>query len=370
MTAEKQKILMIIRPAEGGMVSHLQALINNLAGDFAITLACPEKQAAKYSALPCEILSLPLAGNLRPVWDAAVFCRLYRLLKKNDFSLIHAHGFKAGLLARPLSRIFKIPCLLTVHGDFLRAKLSRLPGAYMQAERCLSRWTAGYVAVSGWLAGELYGMLGAGKSKIRVIPNGIETAGFYREKGCRKSDSFLVGTAARLVPEKGLDVFLKAASCLKPRFPEISFVIAGDGPLRLPLEEMSRQLGVQDRVVFLGHCERIPEFLAGLDVFVMPSRSEGQGIAVLEAMAAGCPVVASSAGGLRELIRHGENGLLFPVGDAQVLADCIASCLQNPEYAAVLAARARREVAKRSSRQTAEETKKPYYSILEGRGRL
>ena len=130
MTAEKQKILMIIRPAEGGMVSHLQALINNLAEDFAITLACPEKQAAKYSALPCEILSLPLASNLRPVWDAAVLPAV-PLVKKNDFS-IHAR-FKAGLLAK-LSTYLKF---LPADGTILPGQSAGCPEPVL-AERCLS----------------------------------------------------------------------------------------------------------------------------------------------------------------------------------------------------------------------------------------
>ncbi|NLM47192.1 MAG: glycosyltransferase family 4 protein, partial [Firmicutes bacterium] len=325
-----------------------------------------------YSRLPCRVVGLPLRGELNPLCDLAAFYRLLALVRAEAIDLIHAHGFKAGLLARPLARLCRLPCLLTVHNDFALARSSLVPGLLFAAERVLSRWTSGYVAVSSWTAEMLRQALKVSDSRVAVIPNGIdpdklsgaEPLAFPFAEG-----TYLVGTAARFARQKGLDILLEAAAMLVPDYPALRFVIAGDGPLRPLLQRRADKLGLAGYVHFPGHLDRIPNLLACLDVFVLPSRSEAQGIAVLEAMAAGCPVVATAVGGVPEIVRHGQNGLLVPPEDAVALAEAIRLYLAEPAFARAMAAAARKDVEAYSETNCFEQLREVYTKLLES-GRL
>src|SRR5690606_2968180 len=155
---------------------------------------------------------------------------LLALVRAEAIDLIHAHGFKAGLIARPLARLSRLPCLLTVHNDFALARSSRVPALLFAAERVLSRWTSGYVAVSSWTAAVLRRSLQVGDSRIAVIPNGIDPAKLSGAEPLALpglEGTYLVGTAARFAPQKGLDILLEAAALLVPDCPGLRFIIAG-----------------------------------------------------------------------------------------------------------------------------------------------
>ena len=125
---------------------------------------------------------------------------------------------------------------------------------------------------------------------------------------------------ARFAPQKGLTYFLQAAAALAPLFPRMRFLMIGDGPGRPVLEKLARQLDLSGRLSFCGYCTDLPRRLAGIDIFVLPSLTEGFSLTVLEAAAAGCAVVASRVGGLPEVITGGVHGLLVPPADAVALA--------------------------------------------------
>ena len=368
----KRRILLLVRPAEGGMQKHLLTLLGNLTGDYLFTVACPAEQAEIYSRLPCRVIGLPLRGVLNPPSDWAVFCRLLALVRAEAIDLIHAHGFKAGLLARPLARLCCLPCLLTVHKDFALARSSRFPGLLFAVERVLSHWTGGYVAVSSWTAAMLRQSLKIEEARIVVIPNGIdpeELSGVEPLTFPFAGGTYLVGTAARFAPQKGLDILLEAAALLVPEYPQLRFVIAGDGPLRPLLMRRAAELGLTEYFYFPGHLDRIPALLARLDAFVLPSRSEAQGIAILEAMAAGCPVIATAVGGVPEIVRHRQNGLLVPPEDAASLAAAIKLYLTEPAFAKAMAAAARQDVDAYSEQRCLTRLRQVYTKILED-GRL
>jgi glycosyltransferase involved in cell wall biosynthesis len=134
---------------------------------------------------------------------------------------------------------------------------------------------------------------------------------------------------ARLDPQKGLGDLLEAAA----RVPDASFVVAGDGPDRERLGETARSLGLHDRVCFLGHRDDVPDLLRSCDVFVLPSLYEGFPLSVLEAMAAGKPVIATAVGGTPEAVSDGETGFLVPPGDPSALAAAIRAVLSDPVLA-------------------------------------
>lgn len=146
----------------------------------------------------------------------------------------------------------------------------------------------------------------------------------------------VVGLIGRLVPEKGGHVFLRAVSLVRAVVPQARFVVVGDGPLRDTLEQRAASLGVADVVDFVGFRSDVRELMCALDVLAVPSLSDGSPLVVLEAMATGVPVVASETGGLPDLVRPGENGLLVRPGDAEDLARAIVSLLLDPEGACQL----------------------------------
>jgi len=143
----------------------------------------------------------------------------------------------------------------------------------------------------------------------------------------------LVGVVAQLKPEKGLRTFLEAAAQASQLLPDVRFVVVGDGPLRGQLEALAQRAGVDRRVRFLGFRSDARALVELLDVLVVPSLSEGTPLVVLEAMAAGIPVVASAVGGIPDQIRHEKEGLLVPPGDSAALADALIGLLRDPARA-------------------------------------
>jgi len=148
-----------------------------------------------------------------------------------------------------------------------------------------------------------------------------------------------------LTPEKGLDVLLQALPFLTVRHPRLGLCIVGDGRLRASLQDLARELGLQERVFFAGAQTDVRPWLAAFDLFLMPSRREGMGIAILEAMAMGKPVVASRTGGIPEVVIDGRTGVLVPPDDPRILAAAVEGLLQDGARCRTLAQAGRRHVA-------------------------
>lgn len=365
----KPRVLMVLRPVEGGIRMHVKNLLAHLQDEFAYTVACPPERVADFVDTGCEILPVPLSAGLNPIADIIAIKKIAWVLKSRKFSLVHAHGFKAALVARPASRYVQLPCLVTVHGELAHAAGSPWTVIYTNAERWLARWSVGYIVVSKWLASELCSLYGVPGERVAVIPNGIApqtyTVPFNRLPFA--IDDVLVGTVARLAPQKGIEYFLRAAALLKDRFPHVRYVVAGDGPLRMELERVAQELQLNEQLLFTGFIDDVPSLLARLQVFVQPSLSEGQGITVMEAMAAGCPVVASATGGLLDLVSHEENGLLAAPGNVEELANAIAMLLERPEWAKELGHQGKSAAASFGIEEMIENTKHLYRSVMEGR---
>ena len=181
---------------------------------------------------------------------------------------------------------------------------------------------------------------GVGARRIRVVPNGIsiQAAATRTVRPIRRAV-----TVANLRPEKGHEVLIDAIA-MRPELAHICFDFAGDGPCRAALEVRASERGVADRVRFLGERHDIPDLLNAADLFILPSRTEAFPNSVLEAMAAGLPVIASRTGGIGELIEDGVTGRLVPPGDTSALADAIAGMASDPVHASALGAAARTSV--------------------------
>lgn len=180
----------------------------------------------------------------------------------------------------------------------------------------------------------------ARRLRTHVVPLGIHLDRFA--SGRSVLDGRIVGNVARLAEQKGHRDLIAAAPHVLGRHPDVRFVVAGDGELRGELEKLAAPLG--DRFEFLGERHDVPDLLASFELFAFPSHFEGLCLAVIEAQAAGVPVVATPVGGIRETVVEGETGFLVPVGDPQALAERISWCLEHGEEARRVAGVARERV--------------------------
>ena len=289
----------------------------------------------------------------RPGLDLALLARLARFIRQGGFDIVHTHAFTAaswGRLAAALARTRVV--VAHEHSAFSLESASR-----RAVDRMLAAVTSAWVVVSDTLARDLVRAEGLPLSRLVVIPNGIPlrkaAADDVRRVRADLSggDRFteIVGTVGRLERRKGLPVLLEAIKELAPGRPGLGLCLVGEGPLRDDLEERARALGIADRVHFAGRREDVPAVLGALDVFALPSHTEGLSIALLEAAGAGRPIVATDIGGNPEVVRDGLNGLLVPPGDPRALARALAAILDDRPRAAAIGARAGRDVRERFS---------------------
>ena len=203
------------------------------------------------------------------------------------------------------------------------------------------------VVANSQAAAECLGREGVATEKIVVIPNGIDPTLFgQRQYRVRPRTIAMV---ACLREEKRVDVLIDAAPLILARHPEAEILIVGDGACRAELEARARANHVAERVRFLGHRDDVPAVLADADIFVLPSRSEAFPNAILEAMMSGLPIVASSVGGIPELVEDGRTGRLVPPGDTAQLAAATIDILDNPDRATQMGKTARRRIEEQYS---------------------
>jgi glycosyltransferase involved in cell wall biosynthesis/ribosomal protein S18 acetylase RimI-like enzyme len=288
---------------------------------------------------------------IRPLWDLRGLVRLIKFLRRGDYDIVHTHTSKGGFVGRLAARLAGVPSIVhTMHGFAIHEgspALGRL--IYSRLERLASRWCDRIVSVSEFHRDWAIRLGICDPRHIVAIPNGItepcrnpavESAQLRRSLGILPGDLFIL-SAARLASDKGLDDLIRAAAMLPPGSSPLRFAIAGDGPSRVALECLARSLGVIGRVTFLGFRHDVADLLAACDMVVLPSLREGLSIALLEAMAAGKPIVATSIGSQREVASHGEIACLVPPGDAQSLCQGILGLAQDPERMTRLGANAR-----------------------------
>jgi glycosyltransferase involved in cell wall biosynthesis len=236
-------------------------------------------------------------------------------------------------------------------------------------QRILSHLVDRYLAVSGAVKEELVAKLGWPEKRIEVVHNGVVLPAnlpppdqVLRRNLTEGNEGAIVLVPARLTAQKGQSVLLRAA----PAVTGANFVFAGNGPDRATLAALASQLGLDDRVTFLGNRRDMPKLIAAADVVVLPSYYEGLPLAVLEAMAAGRPVIASRLPAIQEIITEGADGILFEPGNPADLARAIGEVLTDPNQARRLGAAARQTVAGRFSAGTMGDRVGQVYAALLG----
>ena len=325
----------------GGLEVMALALVERLHREIDFDVVCYDDLGP---LLPrYEDLGVPVTLLQRRMGvDVGYPFRLARHIRRRSVDVVHAHnntalfyGAAAALACGGRRVVF------TAHDR----KLPRLPGRLLQ--RGLGRVTTRAVAVSEAGRNRLLGLEGFRPSAVRVIRNGADERQFEGLPSRQESravlgiaaDAEVVGTVARMYPEKNLPLLVRAFARVAAERRRAVLVVAGDGPDRPACERLARELGVEGRIHFLGTRSDVARILSSLDVFVLSSRTEGLPVAVVEAMAAECPVVATDVGAVRELVRDGHNGWLVPSGGEVALADRVLWLLTRPEDARAMGAR-------------------------------
>lgn len=311
-----------------------------------------------------------LGHNPHPAnWTATM--ALTRWLRRIAPDVVHSAAFEANVHAAWARRLVGVPVAVSEEigvpeGRPTWARI--LDGVAHRTSTCV-------IAPSGGVKAYLVEREGVPEERVRVIygcPAAMsaaeETGEATRAELGYPSDAWIVGCVGRLVREKAYDVLLEAFTRVVQEERRAHLVIVGDGPEREALARLAVALGVGDRVNFLGKRRDVGRLLSVLDVFALASVTEGLPVALLEAMLAGVPVVATAVGGVPEVVRDGETGILAPPRDSAALAYGILCYATNPAMAREMAARARPEIAERfSAHRYAHELAALYRSLLNGR---
>jgi glycosyltransferase involved in cell wall biosynthesis len=326
------------------------------------------------------VLVEELGREVSLVDDLAAVRRLYRLIRQVRPQIVHTHMAKAGTAGRVAARLAGVPLVLhTYHGHVFHSYFGPLKTAvFLNIERFLGRLTDCLIAVGHNQRQDLIRYRVASPEKIVSVPLGLEIESMLTadsERGRLRTElgldcaDRLVGIVARLVPIKAHEVFLQAADRVQRLVPRAHFLVVGDGERRAELERYAGQLGLGDTTFFLGWRRDMQAIYADLDAVVLSSLNEGSPVAIIEAMAAGRPVISTDVGGVSEVIESGRSGLLVPPRDAEALADAVTLVLSDPATAHRMGQAAREAVyPKYSSGRLIADLEQLYLSLARSKG--
>ncbi len=309
----------------------------------------------RVAAADIKIVREPaLIRAVSPLHDVRALAGLVRKIRSGGFQIVHTHTSKAGILGRLAARVAGVPIIVhTPHGNVFDGYFSPWKTRiFIAAERRAARWTDRLIELTpGGIEEHLAQGIGRREQFVTIF-SGIDLKPYDDARARRtatrsklgiRDDAFVVGAVGRLEPVKGFSYFMAAAEDIAARAPAAQFVHAGDGSEASALR--SKAGGLNGRVRFLGLREDVPALMAAFDVLVVPSLNEGMGRVILEAGAAGTPVVATRVGGIPEIVRDGTTGLLVPPRDAQSIAGAVLSLANDRAKAGAMGDSARRFVA-------------------------
>ncbi|MFF7244838.1 glycosyltransferase family 4 protein [Embleya sp. NPDC008237] len=307
-----------------------QRQVAGLAGALAacghtVVLACTEDGPAG-AELAAAGVSVVVLGRRRVarLVSPMLALRIARLARVGRFDVVHAHVHAATMAAALAGLLARVPVVVTEHSmASWRGPLAR---AY---SRPLYRRCALILAVSEQIADRLRRVDGVPAARVRVVGTAV-FGGPPAAPAYRRDAPVTVGVVGRLEPEKGVEFFLRAAARLVDRHPGVAFTVVGDGRLREDLHALARHLRLGDRVRFRGMRTDGPAAVAALDILCVPSLTEGAPLVVLEAMAAGVPVIATTVGAIPHQLGRGHAGVLVEPADVTALTRALDSLLTHP----------------------------------------
>ena len=339
----------------GGAQTALARLLENMDRTrFTPSVICLYN-GDKIAAERIRDLGVPVFDlGMKSVWSWNAVPRLYRILRRKRPRILHSWLFHADVLGRMVGRMARVPAIVSSRRSIV------IGGRHREL---IKRWTRTLdhkviAACEAARRAEIENTR-ADPDKVVTIYGGLQpeefdhvaSDGVRREMGI-PAEAAVVGTVGRLHPLKGHEHLLTALGQLRPDAPDVRALIVGSGELAGPLQRQAEEAGLRDRVIFCGQRADVRELLAALDVFVLPSLSEGLPNALLEAMASTLPVVATAVGGILELVVDGVTGRLVPPADAAAIARALREILAQPSRAQAMASAARQRVEERFSVDT------------------
>ena len=279
--------------------------------------------------------------------DVRAFIRLIRLINIERPDIVHTHTAKAGAVGRIAAKLTGVPIIIhTFHGHIFHSYFGFFKSKFfLWLERLLAKFTNVIITVGEQQRREIIQYRVAEPEKVVSIPLGLDLKPFVNMEADPNElrlelslprEILLVGIVARLVPIKNHLCFLESARLILNHCDNVRFLIIGDGELRTYLEQKSREFGLESRVIFMGFQHDLVKIYAGLDIVILSSFNEGLPVALIEAMAAGKPVISTNVGGVGDLILDGDNGLLVPSNDPTALAEAILYMLRHPEHRRIM----------------------------------
>lgn len=323
----------------GGSERHLLDLLpslrtNGIDGAFLVLdTEGAEAFVAELAARAIPHERVAIGGDLSP----ALPRRIASVIRSFQPDLVHTHLIHADLYGQVAARLTGTPAVSSVHSvhrfytRFPSNVAMRMAGRLARRRIVISRCVERFLLEHHLTPAERLRVVHYGIDARRWAVGDPERAGERAAAGLEGTD-FVLGIAGRMVPFKGHDVLIEAVARLVPQLPNLRLHLAGDGPLRAELEDQVRARDLSAHVRFWGHVAEVPRFMAICDAVAMPSQpgdGEGLGLAVLEAMAAGKPVVASDMDALPELVEHGSTGMLVPPSDEGALADAVKTLVRD-----------------------------------------
>ena len=314
--------------------------------EFELTVCCLKREGPflnQVLQLGIEVVEFSPGGTLLAAHAARQILRLAGFIRRRDFQVVHTHDLWSNLMGVPAAALARAPMIVCSRRD-----LGHLSWYTPGREKIIAaiQWLSDRIVANSAAVREM--ILGGGgiaRGKVVVLHNGVDYEKFAAARGDRRvlfpgvsAHRKLIAVVANMHSEvKGHCFLIDAAAIVCRARPDVLFVLMGDGELRQPFERRVADRGVQENFLFLGECDDVAERLHCCALFVLPSIAEGMPNALLEAMAAGLPAVATRVGGTGEIIEDGVSGALVEPSSAPALAEGILSVLRNPEIAANLA---------------------------------
>ena len=355
---------------------HQTLLVHGTIGDGEASL----ERLAVESGVPTLKIA-ELGRRVSPLDDARALVRLVRTIFRESPDVVHTHTAKAGTLGRLAALAFNATrgrrrrCVVvhTFHGHVLDGYFGPVVNRLVRgAERALARATDRIVTISPAQRDEIVGRFGVGRSGTTVVvPLGLDLQPFLdggapslRHDLGIDHRAIVFGYVGRMVPIKDLPTLVLAFARLLETIPDAYLLMTGDGPVRPAVERLIAERGLGDRIRLLGWREDLASVYATIDVCVIASRNEGTPVAVIEAMAAGRPVVATSVGGVPDIVEDGETGILVPPGDVEALAGAMARLARDPAERSRMGEQGRRRVARYGYERLVDDIDRLYREAL------
>ena len=326
-----------------------------------------------------NVIVLPeIIREINPIKDIKMFFKLIHLIRKHKYSIVHTHGSKAGVIGRLAAAMARAPAVLyTVHGWGLKAAPLFVRELFRVLEGMLATVTTKilFQTEADMQEAAIYRV--GKRDQYILVGNGIDLGPFFKHdrKKAREirqelklAGKKVVGTVGRVSPAKNPAGFVNIAKGVLNEKEGVVFLFAGGGEMLDEMREQVKKAGLENDIVFLGVRRDIPELLSNFDIFILPSLWEGMPRSVIEALALSKPVVAHRVGGLEEIIRDGENGVIISLNRTAEFVESLKFLLENPAVCRKMGARGKMTARRYDASSVVEKTEALYYQLFSQSG--